>query len=1394
MKNKRFKSAKFFLISLFLCVAVIAGIFLAKLQPVGHRFTDSLIASIREGSGNAELSIGSIDREFLSSIRVNDVDLRLSGQTVARIKEIDASVGLFDLARFALGSEIKHLKFDIQGVDLFVNDSCFSLLTSKSEGESPSSVLKELEKTKIDVSISDVNINASLKGYTFEAYGAGLTFTVEKGLSIGYLNAVLPDITGHIPQTEETVFVTGLKAGLDSENRISASIERIYSSESVDIESIVVSSEIHLGDYATGNIVAEQVCLDFDSYKVKADSSRGFIRYDFLTDVFEARADISRSLAEINGFEVNLDDAVFEYNNGSIKLGIKNFDSVYTPGKNSMNVSSEDLEAFVVSVNLQNMFKGSFTYTVEENSLSARVDLKDFRPHSYSTIMERFVPFIKNFVSPDTSVSGFLKAEVNSFEKLEDADFFLELDISKIKAGNNNVDGVVGCNLSLKGDQVLVDRCSLDMFGKKLELNGSFNRKTLLPIGNILFRESDDSVLAQLNFNFDTAGQIYHFDASSPVIDGLYLNGNIDVSTENIITASALLQTSLKDYPIDFYLNRETLDIHIESDGLNLITCFDENRYFVIDGLMDDFSVKLSDRLSVLLRSTISGIFDFGENTYDLQFNDNLIEVSDIFNLSFDLDLKDRSVILSDLLIKNNSTEYVFDGSAVADNLVVMDIVRGKSKASVKAKLTGRYRDELIKVSFNGEDLFADVRLRVPFDFDLRLLGNRQTDYSASFTVGNMSFEAEYSNGKLTINKGKGNLEAVKVSDFDVYVDFVNRTLESSFSVEHEKEMRTGLEKQGAKAIVKAKLDSLSATALNLAGLNAQAVFDVVLKDVYLSDGITIPDNSLVFTVDRSIYKAQGDLVDFLWNRESGEFVLDINTGNGILAFKSSGKIKDNFIDAFVTDINASITLINQFANFPEFNVLSGNATGSVLVKGPVDDPAMYGMIFVQSLDVDLFYCPEQILSLKNAAVTIHDHSMIMPPTHLAAHSDSQKRFYSGRLSGDIDFSSLSLSSLDFHLIVDDKPTDVWIPVAGQTELMMRANVLGDVHFKVDGGIFGISGNVLVSDGYLSFKVPPMPEYFYTQMEACDLDMYVEFGKNIEFYYPDTTDSFVNFTIEEGEKLHYRYDKRNNVASAEGDLSVKSGTIYYFQNDFYVTEGRARVSKNRFSDDFELSFDLTAKLREYDSDGKPVDIFLTLQNATFDNLSPRLSSSNSLSENEIVQILGQSILQNGSQDFSFSSIASMAMLATDTISRLGIIESNKNYSITSTIRDALDLDILSLRSPIVQNMIVDVLPGQTNSHASLIARYLDGTTLFAGKYFGNDFFFRTSVLLKAAKNGVVNYDVGHFMTDDLNLNLELSLEWEMPLGTFSLFTQPYELSVFNFLDNIGFSLSRTIKL
>ena len=158
-------------------------------------------------------------------------------------------------------------------------------------------------------------------------------------------------------------------------------------------------------------------------------------------------------------------------------------------------------------------------------------------------------------------------------------------------------------------------------------------------------------------------------------------------------------------------------------------------------------------------------------------------------------------------------------------------------------------------------------------------------------------------------------------------------------------------------------------------------------------------------------------------------------------------------------------------------------------------------------------------------------------------------------------------------------------------------------------------------------------------------------------------------------------------------------------------------------------------------------------------------------------------------NISVSSLASFAVSATSAMSSLGVIDTSDTYSLSSVIRRALGLDLLVMRSPLIENMVLGAINRFKNNNFSLVSSYFNGTSIYAGKYINSDIFAGISLSLRSQDKNSGESGM-YFLSDDLKLDLEISFDWDNPLGSFSLFSQVHELSVIGFLDNIGFTFTR----
>jgi len=206
-----------------------------------------------------------------------------------------------------------------------------------------------------------------------------------------------------------------------------------------------------------------------------------------------------------------------------------------------------------------------------------------------------------------------------------------------------------------------------------------------------------------------------------------------------------------------------------------------------------------------------------------------------------------------------------------------------------------------------------------------------------------------------------------------------------------------------------------------------------------------------------------------------------------------------------------------------------------------------------------------------------------------------------------------------------------------------------------------------------------------------------------------------------------------------------------------------------------------AEIKEIDNSGRPVTISLIVDNEPLSTFTPRFVSQPALSTVEIANILGANLYTqfSGTQ----TDLTSALLLTGDIFSQFSVVRTFEQQ-----VKDVFNLDLFSLRTQMVQNIILERVLNQNitqDPQADVtLGRYLDNTTLFLGKYLGNELFFEA--LLQIQQEPI---SIGDFQRDELNFTMEVGLEWNTPLFLLNLSISPDFVEPLNSIENTSVGLS-----
>ncbi len=496
-------------------------------------------------------------------------------------------------------------------------------------------------------------------------------------------------------------------------------------------------------------------------------------------------------------------------------------------------------------------------------------------------------------------------------------------------------------------------------------------------------------------------------------------------------------------------------------------------------------------------------------------------------------------------------------------------------------------------------------------------------------------------------------------------------------------------------------------------------------KDIRVSGG---PDNSL----DGRI-------------RENGDFVLSAQNPLPF-TFQADGRIKGQKIEANINNVHFNLSLIHKVLDFGVFALERGDVTGGLRINGSTSDPDFYGTLGVTDTVGRLTFAPEQLGPSKTFLVFEEKHVVMTRFTVPLGKSN-------GQVQGTFTMNRWIPESLTLQV---DVPTSAGLKVdytfgnvTVNGHANGRINIVGTPQVtRVSGNLTAYSTAITLADvgNQQATAQPP-------NGPPLKLDLSIQSGKRVEFLWPSSTIPVLRGYARLGQTIHIALSTDTGDFSLRGDVGIQSGEIFYFERSFYIKSGMIRFNESQ--DYFDPRLTVNAEIREVSNTG-PVTISLVANDERLSQFTPRFVSNPSMTDSQIVALLGGNFF--GELANNNLSLSSAALLAGDLVSQFSVVRSFEN-----AVRDALSLDLFSVRTQLVSNILRGTLPDTQypldNTSPSL-GKYLDNTTVFLGKYLGTDLFLELLIQLQAQNPFVNTEQVRSF--GGLVISPEINLDWRTP--------------------------------
>jgi hypothetical protein len=453
------------------------------------------------------------------------------------------------------------------------------------------------------------------------------------------------------------------------------------------------------------------------------------------------------------------------------------------------------------------------------------------------------------------------------------------------------------------------------------------------------------------------------------------------------------------------------------------------------------------------------------------------------------------------------------------------------------------------------------------------------------------------------------------------------------------------------------------------------------------------------------------------------------------------GKFEKHLLVAEVEDFEVDMPTLNEFTG-GSFAFLQGKAYGDLSISGFAGDPDFYGKLRAENIVMSFHMAPDATESISTDVYIQEKELSFNIPGFKAGETELS-------VDGLLIFSHWVPKSYDLHFICEDRKGLHIVNDFGP--VMADGYVRGSAHVMGDPGGTRVEGNLQIN--YCRVTIGQEQTEEKEEESGLYVEMVLEMGKRVEFLWPSVSFPIIRTYAEKTSELYISYNSDTEETILLGDVDLQGGEVFYFDRSFYLKEGMIQFNENL--DYFDPRISVRSEIRERDENNEEVKIYLIVENNKLSEFSPRFASEPNKSDIEIIALLGGPILEQIDQK---SGIGAAVVLSTDILSHFGILK-----PFEQSIRDALGLDLFSIRTQVIQNMIIGNIQGTELGRILLgsgqasspgaptsLEGYLDNTTITFGKYIGNDLFLEMLLRLKEGGNW------------GLQSEMFISLEWPTP--------------------------------
>jgi hypothetical protein len=473
-----------------------------------------------------------------------------------------------------------------------------------------------------------------------------------------------------------------------------------------------------------------------------------------------------------------------------------------------------------------------------------------------------------------------------------------------------------------------------------------------------------------------------------------------------------------------------------------------------------------------------------------------------------------------------------------------------------------------------------------------------------------------------------------------------------------------------------------------------------------------------------------------------------------------AGVYKNGIMDAYCNDFYIDMTSLWALTNVPPniFNIAGGYITGRMNLRGPIWNPEFYGSARGTSL---CFKVPDYVgedLRPVPFNILAEGYEMTFGPVITASGSGA------ATVTGYFRFEYWIPRNIGLNIIIPrERAIPYNIDIAG---FMAEGNASGRLNLALDtdNKLFELRGNLFVNNTEMGLNMDEITinanrELAFEPAINSVIELSITTGSMVQFFWPSINSPILRANPEMGTVVMVFVDTQAGHYSLVSDINIRSGELYYLDRNFYIRQGSLVFRENERQ--FNPRISARAEIRDRSASG-PVTISMIIENEPLLSFVPRFVATPSLTPLEIYSILGQNpnnIQGNDNNDSiqrlllaSSTDILAQVVAGSDAFNQFGYMRQFERQ-----VRNLLNLDMLNIRTRFLQNAVASNATafGQPPvDRISRVGNYFDNTTVFIGKYIGQDMFIQGTLAMK--------YDEDRVSFGGLSFEPDIGLELQNP--------------------------------